>query len=146
MTIKEHMSTILKVAFLLSTIFFISCDKHNIDELKNEKVKFEDLPVEISTYLKNPTEAQSDIQSMLLELPKGEEPKYKLETINTWIGPWVDYTKLIDLERNIYYKIDQGVPSPYIVFNGELYIPNEYNIFTTVEDLRTLEFDRYKLK
>lgn len=132
--------------FLLTAILFSSCNGHNIKALKSEKVKFEDLPVEIIEYLKNPTDFQNDIHTMLLELPKGKKKKYRLETIKTWIGPWVAHEKLINIKKNISYKIDQGVPSPYIVFENKLYVPNKYNIFTTVEDLNSLEFTRYDLK
>lgn len=127
-------------------ILFLSCNDRNINSLGNEKVMFKELPFEISQYLENPSDYQLDIQSMLLELPKGKKPKYKLETVNTWIGPWVDHEKLINIEENISYKIDQGVPSPYIIFEDKLYVPNKHNIFTTVDKLNSLEFTKYDLK
>lgn len=132
--------------FLIIVMLFSSCNGQNINTLKSEKVKFKDLPTEVIHYLKNPTEAQDDIQTMLLELPKGKEPNYRLETVKTWIGPWVAYEKLINIKKDIYYKIDQGVPSPYIIFDNKLYVPDRYNIFTTVDDLNSLEFNRYELK
>ena len=131
--------------FLIIAILF-SCSGRNIKTLKNDKVKFKDLPVEVAQYLRNPTDYKNDIQKMLLELPKKKEKGYKLETVNTWIGPWVAYEKLIDIKKNISYKIDQGAPSPYIIFDNKLYIPNKYNIFTTVDDLNSIEFTRYDLK
>lgn len=132
--------------FLIIIILFSSCNGQNINTLKSEKVKFKDLPVEITQYLKNPTEAENDIPTMLLELPEGKKKNYRLETVKTRIGPWVAYEKLINIQKDIYYKIDQGVPSPYIVFENKLYIPDRYNIFTTVDDLNSLEFTRYELK
>jgi len=136
----------MKYCFFLIIVLFISCNGRNIKTLKNEQVKFEDLPVEITQYLRNPTDVQNDIQTMLLELPKGKENNYRLETVKTWIGPWVAYEKLINTRKNIYYKIDQGVPSPYIIFENKLYVPDRYNLFTTVDDLSSLEFTRYVLK
>lgn len=134
--------------FLIIVMLFSSCNDYdyNINSLKHEKVKFTDLPVEVTQYLRNPTEAQNDIQTMLLELPKEKEKNYRLETVNTRIGPWVAYEKLVDIKKNISYKIDQGVPSPYIVFENKLYVPDRYNIFTTVDDLNSLEFTQYELK
>jgi|SRR5699024_2838764 len=132
--------------FLIIAIFLSGCNNRNINTLKSEKVKFESLPVEVIQYLRNPIDVQTDIQTMLLELPKGKEKKYRLETVKTWIGPWVAYQKLINIENNIFYKIDQGVPSPYIVFENKLYVPDRYNIFTTVDDFNSLEFTRYELK
>jgi len=132
--------------FLIIIILFSSCNGQNINTLKSDKVKFKDLPVEITQYLKKPTEVQNDMPTMLLELPEGKEKKYRLETIKTWVGPWVAYEKLINIKENIYYKIDQGVPSPCIVFENKLYVPDRYNILTTVDDLESLEFTRYELK
>lgn len=132
--------------FLIIVILFSSCNGQNINTLKHEKVKFKDLPIEIAHYLRNPTDSQNDIQTMLLELPKGKEKNYRLETVKTWIGPWVAHEKLINIKKDIYYKIDQGVPSPYIIFEDKLYVPDRYNIFTTVDDLNSLEFTRYELK
>jgi len=143
---KNNISKILYGVLFLSILFFSSCNSRNIKTLKNEKVSFNDLPVEITEHLKNSIDLQSDINSMLLELPKGKEPNYRLETVNTSIGPWVDYEKLININKDISYKIDQGVPSPYIVYDDKLYVPDRYNIFTTVDDLSTLVFTRYDLK
>lgn len=131
---------------IIVIILFSSCNGQNINTLESKKVKFKDLPVEITQYFRNPIEVQNDIQTMLLELPKGMEKKYRLETVKTLIGPWVAYEKLINIQKNIYYKIDQGVPSPYIIFENKLYVPDRYNIFTTVDDLESLEFIRYELK
>ena len=132
--------------FLIVIMLFSSCNDNNINTLKHEKVKFRDLPAEIIQYLQNPTDYQNDIQTMLLELPKGKENNYRLETVKTWIGPWVAHEKLLNIKNNISYKIDQGVPSPYIIFENKLYVPDRYNIFTTVDDLDLLEFTRYELK
>lgn len=67
--------------FLIIILLFSSCNNRNINTLKSEKVKFKDLPTEVTNYLRNPTEVQNDIQTMLLELPKGKENSYRLETV-----------------------------------------------------------------
>lgn len=132
--------------FLIIVILFSSCNGQNINTLKSEKVEFRDLPVEIIHYLKNPEYYHDDIQYSLIELPKGKGNNYSLETVKTWIGPWVSHKKLINIKKDIYFKIDQGVPRPYIVFENKLYVPDRYNIFTTVDDLDSLEFTQYELK
>ncbi|NJY64325.1 hypothetical protein HC174_16425 [Salinimicrobium sp. CDJ15-81-2] len=114
--------------------------------MKHEKVKFNDLPVEIVNCIKNPNDFQEERNNMLIELPKGKNVEYKVENVKTWIGPWVSYVKLINLHNNTFYKIDQEVPNPYILFENRLYVPDRYNIFTTVDDLNELEFIRYELK
>lgn len=119
---------------------------YELSSLKHYTVNFNDLPEDIIMYLKNPTDYQNDIQTMLLELPKGKEKNYKLETVDTWLGPWVAYEKLINIKNDVYYKINQGTPSPYILFENKLYIPDRFNIFTTVNDLNKVEFTCYILK
>ena len=145
MTSRKKILTI-SIVLLLSILFFRSCNNRNIEKLANEKINFNDLPFEIKEYLKNPTDLESETNLMLLELPKGKDPSYRLETVGTWIGPWVDHEKLINIREDISFEIDQGVPSPYIIFEDKLYIPDRFNIFTTVDDLSSLVFTRYDLK
>ncbi|MBW2962116.1 hypothetical protein [Mesonia aestuariivivens] len=131
--------------FLIIAILF-SCNGRNIKTLKNDKVKSENLPIEILKCIKNPNKFQEERNNMLIELPKNKNVNYKVENVKTWIGPWVAYVKLTNIKNGTCYKIDQGVPSPYIIFENKLYIPNKYNIFTTEDDLNSLEFTRYDLK
>lgn len=136
------------IILILMILSLTGCNKnyYSLSELKHEKIKFNDLPKDIQIYLNDPDDYQVDIESMLVELPKNKKTNYSLETINTLIGPWVSYEKLLDKENNLFYKIDQGLPSPYIVFKNKLYIPNMFNIYTTVDDLNKVEFTCYSLK
>ncbi len=132
--------------FLIIVIFFSSCNGQNINTLKHENVNFNDLPFEVINCIKNPNDFQEERSSMLIELPKGKNTEYKVENVKTLLAPWVSYVKLINVKKGIYYKIDRGVPYPYIIFDNKCYIPDRYNIFTTVDDLGSLEFTRYELK
>lgn len=136
------------ILFILMLFGLSGCSEnyYELSSLKHYTVNFNDLPEDIIMYLKNPTDYQNDIQTMLLELPKGKEKNYKLETVDTWLGPWVAYEKLINIKNDVYYKINQGTPSPYILFENKLYIPDRFNIFTTVNDLNKVEFTCYILK
>ncbi|PZX49223.1 hypothetical protein LV84_04287 [Algoriphagus ratkowskyi] len=131
---------------LIIVMLFSSCNERNISTLKHEKVKFKDLPIEIVKCIKNPNDFQEERNNMLIELPKSKNVDYTVENVKTWIGPWVSYVKLIDIKNNTSYKIDRGVPDPYIIFEDKLYVPDRYNIFTVVDDLNSLEFTRYELK
>ena len=131
--------------FSVMTLFFISCG-NNIDNLKHQKVKFTDLPLEVAEYLRNPTDYKDDIQNRMLEIPKGMDKEYRLETVNTLIGPWVSHHKIISTKTGKFYEIDQGVPSPYIVHNNKLYIPDKYNMFTMADEIESLNFTQYDLE
>jgi len=146
MKTPKLISVLIATAIILWFTVFRGCTSQDIGYLSNETVAFKDLPIEIQQYLENPTETRADVNSMILEIPKSKDARYKLETVNTWIGPWVDHSKVIDIRTNQYYEIDQGVPSPYIIFDDKLYIPNTYNIFTTVDDLNKVQFTKYNLE
>ncbi len=128
--------------FLTIIIIFSNCN--NISTLKHEKVKFKDLPFNIRNCITNSYNLHDKKNKMLIELPKDINPSYKVQIV--LIGPWVSYVKLININTNVYYKIDQTEPYPYFIFGNKLYIPNSYNIFTTVKDYSTLEFTCYTLK
>lgn len=130
---------------LVIVLLFSRCSVQNVSTLKHEKVKFKDLPLEIINCIKNPNDFQEERNSILIELPKGRDPEYKVENVKTWIGPWVAYVKLIDIKTDVSYKIDQGVPNPYFVFENKLYIADRFGIFTSVKDLSKLEYTCYTL-
>lgn len=132
--------------FLIVITFLCSCNGQNINALKHEKLKFEDLPFEVAHYLVNPNEYHEDMLYMLVELPKGVKNNYRMEIVKTMIGPWESHKKLINVKNEIFYKIDQDVPRPFIVFENNLYVSDRYNIFTTVDNIKSLEFTRYELK
>jgi len=142
----KFISVVIVVFIILYVTVFRGCTSRNINYLSHEVVTFDSLPVEVQQYLEDPADVKLDVHSMILEIPKGNKPHYKLETVKTWIGPWVDHQKVINIQTNQYYEIDQGVPSPYIIFGDKLFIPNTYNIFTTVDDLNTVQFTTYNLE
>ena len=146
MKTPKLISVLTATAIILWFTVFRGCTSLDISYLNNETVAFKNLPIEVQQYLENPTDIRTDVNSMILEIPKDNEPRYKLETVKTWIGPWVDHSKIIDTETKQYYEIDQGLPSPYIIFDNKLYIPNTYNIFTTVDDLNQVMFTKYDLE
>ena len=146
MKTPKLISILIATAIILWFTVFRGCISRDIGYLNHETVTFNELPAEVQEYLENPTDTRADVNSMILEIPKNDEPRYKLETVNTWLGPWVDHSKVINIRTNKYYEIDQGVPSPYIIYNNRLYIPNTFNIFTTVDDLNKVKFTKYDLE
>ena len=146
MTKKKKISTIINGVFILFLIAISSCGDPNINTLKHEKVSFDDLPIEIKNCIQNPIDFQEERNSMLVQLPKGKKADYKVESVKTWIGPWVSYVKLIKIENNTSHKIERSTPNPFIVYENKLYVPDSYGFFTTRDDLSKLGFTRYDLK
>ena len=82
---------------------------------------------------------------MLILINKIDSANFSLETIKTWYGPWVEYEKLTDKQKDISYMINQGVPDPYIVFRNKLYIPDRYNILGSKSVFEAI-YTEYQLK
>jgi len=117
-----------KIILFIFTFIFCSCNfnEYKITRLEHKRLKFDELPSEVQKYLSNRPKCEDN--NMLLFVNLADTATYSLETVGTLIGPWVDYEKLIDKQKNISYRINQGVPSPYIVSQKKLYIPDRFDI------------------
>ncbi len=133
---------------ILSVLFLNSCRNYDfeISELKHEKLKFSELPVAVKEFLLQPPDFNNVNPSSLVLINSKESDRYVLEIVNTRIGPWVDYMKLKDTIKIVSYKINQGVPNPFFVYENKLYIPNRYNIVVVNENIEEVEFTCYILK
>lgn len=130
-------------------LVFSSCNAYDfkISELEHEKMKFSDLPTSVKEFLIQSLEFDNVSQNSLTIIDLKETDRYTFEVIfNKWVSSWVDYVKLIDTKSKISYRINQDVPEPYILFDNKLYIPDRFNIFTTVDDINEVEFTCYILK
>lgn len=130
--------------FLL-VIFLNSCS-NNIGCLRHERVKFNDLPKEVSHYIENHKEYKTEVPNMLVVLPIEKKKYYKFESIKTWTGPWVSHSEITDLKKNITFELDKGVPSPYIIFEDKLYISSRYNFLTIKYNKDSMYFTKYYLE
>jgi hypothetical protein len=139
----------MKNLILIILMFFFSgCNDYNfnITDLKQEKLKFLDLPIAVKEFLIQPPNFDNENPSSLVIINSKESNRYLLEVVNTWVGPWIDYMKLVDTENKISYRINQGVPNPFFVYDNRLYIPDRFNVFSVINDLNKVEFTCYKLK
>lgn len=139
-----------KVIFLIGGIIIIwfYCNSDcNISSLSSKRVEFIELPIEVKAFYKDPTKFGDSNASMMDFICLDEIKRYQLETVKTWIGPWISYYKLINIESNISYKIEQGTPLPFVVYDDKLYLVGQYNIFfVESRDFNTVEFTCYTLK
>ncbi len=127
---------------------FNSCSDYDfkITELKHENLKFSDLPIAVKEFLMQPPDFDNENPSSLILINSKEADRYALEIVNTWVGTWVDYMKLLDTTNKVSYRINQGVPSPFFVYENKLYIPNRYNIIVVNKNIEEVEFTCYILK
>ncbi len=137
-----------RLIILFLGLMAVGCGSYDykINNLKQSVVKFDDMPEAIKEFFKNPIGYEKNETGIILLASLDGKGKFTLETVETWAGPWVAYDKLIDNSRNKSYRIDQGVPYPYVIYENKLYLTDRFNVFTTVKDYSTLKFTCYKLK
>jgi hypothetical protein len=134
---------------IVSMLIFSSCSNYDfkISELKYDKLKFSELPVTVKEFLIQPPEFDNENPSSLIFINSKESDRYVFEVVfNSWVSSWVDYMKLIDTKNKVSYRINQGVPSPFFVYENKLYIPNKYNIVVVNKNIEEVEFTCYILK
>jgi len=143
-----------KLIIIGITLFlFNSCKSYDysIDKLTREEKKFSELPIKVQVFLKNPesfsgNESENSDLDIYYFICLDSVSFYNVETINTGIGPWVDYIKLNDNKNKLSYKIEQGTPTPYIVFDKKLYISKDFNPLSNIKTTKELKFYCYYLK
>lgn len=133
---------------LLLVLLFLGCSNYDykVTDLDQKEIEFKELPSKVKSFYLDPNKHVKDESGFIRFVCLSENCNYDLETIETWYGPWVSYNRLIDKENKISYRIDQGTPYPYVLFNQELYIAKKYNVLTTVKDFSSLVFVRYSLR
>lgn len=134
----KHLLTMKNVFFLAPLLFLVTaCDyDYKIESLENRIIPYDSLPslvqerlIEASSQLSSGS-AEGVIPSPdLIVVNKEDASNYETEVVwNPIVSAWVRYIKLFDNKENIYYKINRETPQPYIIYNKNLYIPDDYNI------------------
>ena len=80
---------------------------YQVNKLKQNRVKFEDLLQKVKSFYLDPSESGKSHASYIKFACLYDLKSYILDTVDTWIGPWVAYSKLTDKVNNISYRIDQ---------------------------------------
>lgn len=128
---------ILLVATLVGCSF--DCD-YTIEKLPKNRISFKELPDSVKTFIiKNFSTTHK-----IIIVKRTECLDYRLVIVKFIITPWTDSYRLIDMKKNIIYKIDYSKPRPYILYNNNLYIPNVY--INDTSDYYKAKFVEYQLK
>jgi len=133
---------------ILLLIISSSCSNYDykLSQLNKKTLTWAELPVKVREFYKDASNYGNKNPSLVEFACLECEEKYEIKTIPTKIGPWVDYTELKNKKKVVRYKIDQGTPFPYLVYNDQLYLVNKFNLFTNLEDITKIEVTRYDLK
>lgn len=121
---------------------------YSINILECDNVTFSALPAEVKDFFYSLKNKSVSIRYGEKVINLDSIGEYQFETIQTKIGPWIDYYKLIDKTKNISYRINYNIPKPIIIFDRKLFISQGYNMLSVglMNDLDCLEFYEYSLK
>ena len=127
-----------------------------ISDLQNKTISFSNLPLKIQNIFINGLDSEdvnifpenaTNINSISL-ISLNTSNDYKIESIETIIGPWTSYKKITDISKGFTYRLNSDSPSPLIVFKNKLFVPVEYNILIWLKDntfMKKQYFQEYKL-
>lgn len=114
-----------RLFIFISILVFNSFTSYDfkISDLKHEKLKFLKLPIEFQNFLNQPPQFEDEAPISLFIINSKERDRYLFEVkINKVVSSWFDNLLLAVSKKKIRYRINQGVPDPFIIFENKLYI------------------------
>jgi hypothetical protein len=137
------MNMIQKVFLMAFITLLVSCKSNIVDVEKLDKsnIRFSELPMAIKDTLlelSKPKHYFEEKQDLLCLTGN-----YILEIKE--IGPWIDHMLIVDVGRNIKYKLKRGPGKPFVIYENNLYISDSYNMLV-VKDIYKLNFTKFKLR
>ena len=140
----KHFLFILLILGIASCSFDNNYD-YKINRLPHKELSYDELPKEVNDYLSLITRCDTDINHLAFVNPV-DSSRFRIKVVKSlFASSWIEYYKLIDTDKNITYRIERGVPSPYIIFDNKLYIPNEF-MALFIGDVEQVKYDEYELK
>jgi hypothetical protein len=127
---------------ILSMLF--ACERAN-DLVFVQWQEYDDLPVSVQQSFRNTNQfdryALPTSNSLVINLDTLELYDYTVKTT----GPWIDYSMLTKRSNGEKFKIPTEAPFPYVIYEGNLYIPKDHNVANSVESKST-SYKKYSLK
>jgi hypothetical protein len=117
-----------------------SCTR-NINSLDKQKVHFDELPLALQDTLIILSTTSDGGENFIFF----EKDKYDTKRLES--GPFIDGYTFTDKEKRKEYKINNGVPKPYIIYNNFLYHPLNFNLLTVYrKNIKNEMFMKYALE
>lgn len=136
----------MKYTLLIVVFFLVGCIgfdyDHRISFMSSKDLRFTELPVDVQNCLLKYASDPDLYIPHLLVVNNADSTRFRLEVKK--IGPWIDYMKVIDSQKNIAYRIERTIPFPYIIYKDKLYLADEYNFMTLY--LKETTYSQYELK
>ena len=118
---------------------------YKIQQLQHKVLSYDELPEELNEYLLFVAHRDTSIYDLAFVNP-ADSSRFCFKRVKSkLVSSWYAYYKLIDSDKNIIYRIEQGEPSPYIIYNNKLYVPDKFNILF-IGDVDQAKYTEYELK
>ena len=118
---------------------------YTIKQLQHKELSYNELPKEVHEYLSFVAHCDTSIYDLAFVNPADSSRFCFKRVLSKLVSSWYDYYKLIDSDKNIIYRIEQGEPSPYIIYNNKLYVPDKFNVLF-IGDIDQAKYTEYELK
>lgn len=116
---------------------------HNINTLYKQEIGFDSLPAIVQDTLFALSSNGNHTYPDFIFLNQ-DTNRYNPKEVK-WFGSFTDGFKITDNHDKINYRINYGIPYPYIIYNGFLFHSLNYNIFYE-PTIRNERFMKYALK
>lgn len=141
---KKYIFYILVISSIVSCSRGLGYD-YKIKQLQHKDLSYNELPKEVHDYLSLITRCDTSLSDLAFVNPV-DSSRFRFMVVKSiFVDSWIAYYKLIDIDKNIIYRIEQGEPSPYIIFDNKLYIPDRFNTLY-IGDVDQARYTEYELK
>jgi len=140
---KKYIFYILVISSITSCSWDFGYD-YKIKQLQHKDLSYNELPKEVHDYLSWITQCDTSICDLAFVNPADSSRFHFMVVKSIFVDSWIAYYKLIDTDKNIIYRIEQGEPSPYIIFDNKLYIPDRFNTLY-IGDVDQVKYTEYEL-
>ena len=141
---KKYIFYILVISSIASCSRDLGYD-YKIKQLQHKDLSYNELPKEVHDYLSLITQCDTSLSDLAFVNP-ADSSRFRFMVVKSiFVDSWIAYYKLIDIDMNIIYRIEQGEPSPYIIYDNKLYIPDRFNTLY-MGDVDQARYTEYELK
>ena len=134
----------MKYILLISVLFLTGCTfyDYKIENMPCKELSYKELPPHVQEFMANES---SNFGCKMMFINANDSTTYRIESVPTVIGPWVSCYKLINVKKNIVYRIEQGTSFPLIIDKDKMYIPDVF-VYFVYDDYKSAKYSEYELK
>lgn len=130
---KRYMYYIFVMLSITSCSFDSNYD-YRLSSLNHKELAYKELPDSVRALLYSAAVGHIKRNNLLFVNPSDSSIYHFKVVESIFVSSWTAYCKLIDTDKNIIYRIERGVPLPYIIDSNtnKLYIPTDYIILSRI--------------